>query len=318
MSKSLEELASKMKKATSNAKICANDAQLHKDICDLTYNDSFTDTIIKHIFDGLGNQMSKNYYQLYNLLLLVEYLLLNGHEALAEKFSDFLPHLFKLKSYKCPAMPNIGLFIRDKTTRIINLFNNSEQLCKERVQLFEERNKAAFLPGVANEIDKSKEVKALKDDAINEITDILSKIDIEDNDKKHILSSLIDSNGDKSVLDNYADDITPKQLKRLNDIKTKIESLQDTMLKETKNETEEQLSTTEWITKTNSRKRSKSVVRFAQDESDLRNRSVSSHTSTSSKDSSTVSKLGSRRGSESVAAKTERYIIIDGSNVAFK
>ena len=298
-SKPLEEVAFKMKNHSSAGTI---------DI------DEYANAILEQIRDGLGHQTEKNYYQLYDSLVLVEYLLLNEREELVKKLCALLSPIFNLKSYQCRVTPDPSQLIRDNLAkRIIHLLNNCEQLCNERIGIFEERNKAMFLPGVVNVSGKYKENQALIDEASFEITDILSKLDLDEDDKNCILSSLIDLNENESVLDNYAYDIAPKQFKKLNDIKTKIKILMDNSVKQSKNGTGEQFSISDRITRKNSPQRS-SVMRFTQDETASRNRSVSSHNSTSSGVSSTVSILGSRQSSET----TIRYIIIDGNNIAFK
>ena len=147
MSKPLSDEAAtsaKVKKATQNAQHGA-EPHLLKEICDASYSDETAEKILAQCRDGLLNPGAKNYYQMYNSLVLAEYLLLNGREELADKFDSHLRPLFKLKTYQCGEMPDLSQLIREKATKIINLLNNGELLYEERLQLFQERNKSRFL-----------------------------------------------------------------------------------------------------------------------------------------------------------------------------
>jgi len=308
MAKSIDDLISfKMKKAISNIKSHI-DPQVLNELCDLTYNDELADKIISQCQDNLCKSTAANYNQIYNFLVVVEHLLLNGREELVEKIGSLLlESIFKLKTYQCKVMLDICQLVRDKATKIINLLNNGEQLYNERLQLFQERNKTKFLNG-AKQFDALKADKERINKARFEITEILSKIDLNEDEKENVLESLI-NNQDTSSLDTYVDDITPKQMKKLKEILSntflKSKACQSTgdIIDDTKSELSESNLHPDLSIKD---KRLSTIEMKNMD--DLRHNSMSSEESSSS----------SLYSDNSFLKKNEKYLIIDGSNVAFK
>ena len=280
MSKNYDEVACKVKKATLNVKSPVDASQLHKELCDFTYNDALANTILEHSRDVIRYPTPKNYYQLYNTLVLVEYLLLNGREELADKFDAHVPLFFKLKNYECGEMADLSEKIREKATRLINLLNNGDLLCKTRVELFQIRNKSLLLTPRVSASDK-------KQSHMKEIRDILGRTDIATDKQQHVLNLVLDKQ-DVSVLDTYVDDMAPKHFKRL---KALFSLLIETS--ESINEADDGLRN-DWVTKERRAKKKAPTEATNCDASKVN-----------------VAKPES-------CVKTDRYFIIDGSNVAYK
>ena len=133
-----------LKDITSLVRIAIADSEQDTDprlLYELSFHTfNYMDVIVTESSKGLVST-GKNCHQIYNSLVLIEYLLVNGNQLLSEKFTDHSSLIFKLNKYNCDDKPNMNVRIKDKSKKIISLLNSEEMLQEERLLAMKERNR---------------------------------------------------------------------------------------------------------------------------------------------------------------------------------
>lgn len=143
MSQLVNEISLELSEATLNNPK-ETDVSLLIKLSSYTHNPDYIDIIVRESCEGLVVNI-KNYFQIHKTLVLINYMIINGNEELAERYNEHVGLLFNLKSYQSNDRPDISILIKERAKSIINLLNNGDCLYRERLAAFEERNKSKFL-----------------------------------------------------------------------------------------------------------------------------------------------------------------------------
>jgi hypothetical protein len=188
MDQVLNDISELVRIATEDSEQEANQSLL-RELCMHTYN--YMDTIVNESSRGLISN-GKNFHQIYKSLVLIEHLLVNGNQLVAEKYTDYSSLIFKLNKFNCVENPNMNVSIKEKSKKIITLLNSEDMLQEERLAAMQQRNKI-FLNSISSQNlasnlkEEEKQVEEIKepdvmanDNKSGSLYDQLTQFNIED------------------------------------------------------------------------------------------------------------------------------------------
>jgi len=132
----------KVREATSNDP-WGPSSTLMSEISDLTYNIVALGEVMRMIWKRL-NDNGKNWRHVYKSLVLLDYLVKNGNEKVAQQCKEHIVAIQTLKNFQfIEEQKDQGASVREKAKQLINLLRDDERLKAERNKAFRARERYA-------------------------------------------------------------------------------------------------------------------------------------------------------------------------------
>ena len=142
MVKNYSEAEVKVREATSNDP-WGPSSTLMSEISDLTYNIVALGEVMKMIWKRL-NDHGKNWRHVYKSLVLLDYLIKNGNEKVAQQCKEHIVAIQTLKDFQyMEEQKDQGQSVREKAKQLVNLLKDDERLKEERKKAFKARERFA-------------------------------------------------------------------------------------------------------------------------------------------------------------------------------
>ena len=142
MVKNYSEAEVKVREATSNDP-WGPSSTLMSEISDLTYNIVALGEVMKMIWKRL-NDHGKNWRHVYKSLVLLDYLIKNGNEKVAQQCKEHIVAIQTLKDFQyMEEQKDQGQSVREKAKMLVNLLKDDERLKQERIKAFKARERYA-------------------------------------------------------------------------------------------------------------------------------------------------------------------------------
>jgi epsin len=142
MVKNYSEAEVKVREATSNDP-WGPSSTLMSEISDMTYNIVALGEIMRMIWKRL-NDHGKNGRHVYKSLVLVDYLIKNGNEKVAQQCKEHIVAIQTLKDFQFnEEQKDQGANVREKAKQLVNLLRDDERLKEERAKAFRARERYA-------------------------------------------------------------------------------------------------------------------------------------------------------------------------------
>lgn len=140
--KNYTEAEVKVREATSNDP-WGPSTTLMSEISDLTYNIVALGDIMRMIWKRL-NDHGKNWRHVYKSLVLLDYLIKNGNEKVAQQCKEHIVAIQTLKDFQyIEENKDQGANVRDKAKQLVALLRDDDRLKQERVKAFKTRERFA-------------------------------------------------------------------------------------------------------------------------------------------------------------------------------
>jgi epsin len=132
----------KVREATSNDP-WGPSSTLMSEISDLTYNIVALGDIMRMIWKRL-NDHGKNWRHVYKSLVLLDYLIKNGNEKVAQQCKEHIVAIQTLKDFQyVEENKDQGANVRDKAKQLVSLLRDDERLKQERLKALKARERYA-------------------------------------------------------------------------------------------------------------------------------------------------------------------------------
>ena len=132
----------KVREATSNDP-WGPSSTLMSEISDLTYNIVALGEVMRMIWKRL-NDNGKNWRHVYKSLVLLDYLVKNGNEKVAQQCKEHIVAIQTLKDFHfIEEQKDQGASVREKAKQLVNLLRDDERLKAERSKAFRARERYA-------------------------------------------------------------------------------------------------------------------------------------------------------------------------------
>ena len=132
----------KVREATSNDP-WGPSSTLMSEISDLTYNIVALGEVMRMIWKRL-NDNGKNWRHVYKSLVLLDYLIKNGNEKVAQQCKEHIVAIQTLKDFQFfEEQKDQGASVREKAKQLVSLLRDDERLKAERNQAFKARERYA-------------------------------------------------------------------------------------------------------------------------------------------------------------------------------
>ena len=132
----------KVREATSNDP-WGPSSTLMSEISDLTYNIVALGEVMRMIWKRL-NDNGKNWRHVYKSLVLLDYLIKNGNEKVAQQCKEHIVAIQTLKDFQfIEEQKDQGLSVREKAKQLVSLLRDDERLKSERSKAFKVRERNA-------------------------------------------------------------------------------------------------------------------------------------------------------------------------------
>jgi epsin len=142
MVKNYSEAEVKVREATSNDP-WGPSSTLMSEISDLTYNIVALGEVMRMIWKRL-NDHGKNWRHVYKSLVLLDYLIKNGNEKVAQQCKEHIVAIQTLKDFQyMDEQKDQGASVREKAKQLVNLLRDDERLKAERAKAFRARERYA-------------------------------------------------------------------------------------------------------------------------------------------------------------------------------
>ena len=142
MVKNYSEAEVKVREATSNDP-WGPSSTLMSEISDLTYNIVALGEVMRMIWKRL-NDHGKNWRHVYKSLVLLDYLIKNGNEKVAQQCKEHIVAIQTLKDFQyMEEQKDLGQSVREKAKQLVNLLRDDERLKQERTKAFKARERFA-------------------------------------------------------------------------------------------------------------------------------------------------------------------------------
>lgn len=142
MVKNYSEAEVKVREATSNDP-WGPSSTLMSEISDLTYNIVALGEVMRMIWKRL-NDHGKNWRHVYKSLVLLDYLIKNGNEKVAQQCKEHIVAIQTLKDFQyMEEQKDQGQSVREKAKQLVNLLRDDERLKQERTKAFKARERFA-------------------------------------------------------------------------------------------------------------------------------------------------------------------------------
>lgn len=142
MVKNYSEAEVKVREATSNDP-WGPSSTLMSEISDLTYNIVALGEVMRMIWKRL-NDHGKNWRHVYKSLVLLDYLIKNGNEKVAQQCKEHIVAIQTLKDFQhMEEQKDQGASVREKAKQLVNLLRDDERLKAERAKAFKARERFA-------------------------------------------------------------------------------------------------------------------------------------------------------------------------------
>jgi epsin len=142
MVKNYSEAEVKVREATSNDP-WGPSSTLMSEISDLTYNIVALGEVMRMIWKRL-NDHGKNWRHVYKSLVLLDYLIKNGNEKVAQQCKEHIVAIQTLKDFQyMDEQKDQGAVVRDKAKQLVGLLRDDERLKMERQKAFRARERYA-------------------------------------------------------------------------------------------------------------------------------------------------------------------------------
>jgi epsin len=142
MVKNYSEAEVKVREATSNDP-WGPSSTLMSEISDLTYNIVALGEVMRMIWKRL-NDHGKNWRHVYKSLVLLDYLIKNGNEKVAQQCKEHIVAIQTLKDFQyMEEQKDQGASVREKAKQLVNLLRDDERLKAERSKAFRARERYA-------------------------------------------------------------------------------------------------------------------------------------------------------------------------------
>ena len=142
MVKNYSEAEVKVREATSNDP-WGPSSTLMSEISDMTYNIVALGEIMRMIWKRL-NDHGKNWRHVYKSLVLVDYLIKNGNEKVAQQCKEHIVAIQTLKDFQfTEEQKDQGANVREKAKQLVSLLRDDERLKEERAKAFRARERYA-------------------------------------------------------------------------------------------------------------------------------------------------------------------------------
>jgi epsin len=142
MVKNYSEAEVKVREATSNDP-WGPSSTLMSEISDLTYNIVALGEVMRMIWKRL-NDHGKNWRHVYKSLVLLDYLIKNGNEKVAQQCKEHIVAIQTLKDFQyLEEQKDQGASVREKAKQLVNLLRDDERLKQERTKAFKARERFA-------------------------------------------------------------------------------------------------------------------------------------------------------------------------------
>jgi epsin len=142
MVKNYSEAEVKVREATSNDP-WGPSSTLMSEISDLTYNIVALGEVMRMIWKRL-NDHGKNWRHVYKSLVLLDYLIKNGNEKVAQQCKEHIVAIQTLKDFQyMEEQKDQGASVREKAKQLVNLLRDDERLKAERTKAFKARERFA-------------------------------------------------------------------------------------------------------------------------------------------------------------------------------
>lgn len=142
MVKNYSEAEVKVREATSNDP-WGPSSTLMSEISDLTYNIVALGEVMRMIWKRL-NDHGKNWRHVYKSLVLLDYLIKNGNEKVAQQCKEHIVAIQTLKDFQyMDEQKDQGSSVREKAKQLVNLLRDDERLKAERSKAFRARERYA-------------------------------------------------------------------------------------------------------------------------------------------------------------------------------
>jgi len=113
------------------------------EISDLTYNIVALGEVMRMIWKRL-NDHGKNWRHVYKSLVLLDYLIKNGNEKVAQQCKEHIVAIQTLKDFQyMEEQKDQGQSVREKAKQLVNLLRDDERLKQERTKAFKARERFA-------------------------------------------------------------------------------------------------------------------------------------------------------------------------------
>lgn len=138
--KNYSEAEVKVREATSNDP-WGPSSTLMSEIADLTYNIVALGEIMRMIWKRL-NDHGKNWRHVYKSLVLLDYLIKNGNEKVAQQCKEHIVAIQTLKDFQyIEENKDQGASVRDKAKQLVSLLREDERLKQERIKAHKARER---------------------------------------------------------------------------------------------------------------------------------------------------------------------------------
>ena len=142
MVKNYSESEVKVREATSNDP-WGPSSTLMSEISDMTYNIVALGEIMRMIWKRL-NDHGKNWRHVYKSLVLLDYLIKNGNDKVAQQCKEHIVAIQTLKDFQfTEEQKDQGANVREKAKQLVNLLRDDERLKEERAKAFRARERYA-------------------------------------------------------------------------------------------------------------------------------------------------------------------------------
>jgi epsin len=142
MVKNYSEAEVKVREATSNDP-WGPSSTLMSEISDMTYNIVALGEVMRMIWKRL-NDHGKNWRHVYKSLVLVDYLIKNGNEKVAQQCKEHIVAIQTLKDFQfLEEQKDQGANVREKAKQLVSLLRDDERLKEERAKAFRARERYA-------------------------------------------------------------------------------------------------------------------------------------------------------------------------------
>ena len=132
----------KVREATSNDP-WGPSSTLMSEISDLTYNIVALGEVMRMIWKRL-NDSGKNWRHVYKSLVLLDYLIKNGNEKVAQQCKEHIVAIQTLKDFQfVEEQKDQGASVREKAKQLVSLLRDDERLKAERNKAFNARERNA-------------------------------------------------------------------------------------------------------------------------------------------------------------------------------
>jgi epsin len=142
MVKNYSEAEVKVREATSNDP-WGPSTTLMSEISDMTYNIVAQGEVMRMIWKRL-NDHGKNWRHVYKSLVLLDYLIKNGNEKVAQQCKEHIVAIQTLKDFQfMEEQKDQGANVREKAKQLVNLLRDDDRLKDERAKAFIARERYA-------------------------------------------------------------------------------------------------------------------------------------------------------------------------------